>query len=229
MPALVLPNFSALTPVHPLMSDARDHAWADEAGAPACDPVATNRWSVPDLTRGIRRGDHAAFNAFYARWFTHCLACARAISRSDEATCLDLVQETMLRVVRRAPVLDEERQLAAWLVRVVRSCALDRARSDARRANRERVFQSGARASVEDTPIDSSELALLRRALAALPPSEVELLVLRFQGRLTLEQMATSTDIPRDAAHGRVRRGLQRLRTLLAPATNHPRDPRGQA
>jgi DNA-directed RNA polymerase specialized sigma24 family protein len=54
-----------------------------------------------------------------------------------------------------------------------------------------------------------------------LDPRDAETLMLRFSGGLTLEELAQFTGDSKDAAHGRVRRALAALRTLLGAAT-HP-------
>ncbi|MGK0202373.1 MAG: DNA-directed RNA polymerase specialized sigma24 family protein, partial [Planctomycetota bacterium] len=50
------------------------------------------------LTGRIAAGDESAFAEFYEAWFVSTLALSRAISRRDEAWCLDVVQDVMLTV-----------------------------------------------------------------------------------------------------------------------------------
>src|SRR5688572_24902887 len=77
------------------------------------------------VTAAIARGDRAAFGEFYEAWFDRCYAMARGMSGRDESACLDIVQEAMLRVVRRMRPLPDAAALEAWMRRVVRSAAVD--------------------------------------------------------------------------------------------------------
>lgn len=171
------------------------------------------------LTRAIARGDPSAFTAFYDAWFERCLALARARTGRDESFCLDVVQESMMRVIRKMVPLETEAALAAWMVRVVETTAIDQLRGETRRLRRE---QGVARTRPEAEPaLDPSRDSdarererWLARHLEEAPPAERELLAARYARGETLDAAGARLGMTGDAAHGRVRRFVERLQRL---------------
>ena len=71
--------------------------------------AATGRTGVGDdeadqlaaaMTSAMAAGDGGAVEAFYRRYFDRLYAEARRATRRDESFCLDVVQESVLRIVR---------------------------------------------------------------------------------------------------------------------------------
>ena len=167
-------------------------------------------------TAAIGRGDEAAFERFHAHWFDRSLALARRISGRDEAFCLDVVQDVMLRVVRGIPALRDERAVTAWMARTTTSVAIDHLRADQRRRRRER---GGAQIGEEargpgpgEQLLDKERSDWLRARIAELDDDERRLLAERFDADRTLEAVGAALGISGNAAHGRLHRLLRRLR-----------------
>lgn len=166
--------------------------------------------AVLRLCRGVRRGDRAAFTALYDAWYGRWMREARAVLGRDDALCADIVQDAFVRVIRGMPELSSEAALAAWMGRVLRSSAVDVLRRESRRRARERgrlVREEGALSTAED-------VAWMTAALATLEAEDAALLRARVVDGLTLEEAGRAAGISGDAAHGRVRRALARLRVL---------------
>ena len=89
------------------------------------------------LTAAIASGSTEAFATFYRDRFDSLVIRAQAMTRFDEATCLDLVQDTMLKVATSMPRFNDEQQLNAWINRLIINGARDRIRSATRRHRRE--------------------------------------------------------------------------------------------
>ncbi len=89
------------------------------------------------LTTAMSAGDQSAVEMFYRRHFDRLYAQARRASRRDEAFCLDVVQESVLRIMRTIRPVRSEGQLRAWLRLVVQTTALDQLRNEKRRQKRE--------------------------------------------------------------------------------------------
>lgn len=181
------------------------------ASAPACTtPTAP-------LTAAIARGDEHAFATFYELWFDRTLALARSISRRDESFCLDVVQDCMLRVVRAMRPLTSESAVHAWMARTVLTTTLDHLRRAGRRARRELRVATDESAAAGSDPRLAAETVerqdWLRARLAELPSDDRRLLVERFAGDRTLAAVGASLGITGDAAHGRIRRLITRLRS----------------
>lgn len=190
---------------------------AMHAGLPAAHGSEAD--DTASLTRAAARGDEQAFAAIYERWFDRALAATHRLTGRDESFCLDVVQDAMLRAARKIPPLPSEAALAAWMCRVVHRAALDRLRADRRRLARERTSAAPSRAS---TAVLDEEIDWLRSRLRQLSADDRSLLAARFARGRTFEQIATATGLSRDAAHGRIRRALQRL--TRQPPQERPQD-----
>jgi RNA polymerase sigma factor (sigma-70 family) len=168
------------------------------------------------LTARIAAGDEHAFAAFYELWFDRLLAMARVMTRRDEAFCLDVVHDCMLRVVRKLPALASEDAVAAWLARTLLRGAVDRLRQEKRRARREADVVAGSTGGTDDPHTDLFALeqrAWLQARLDELPAPDRTLLLARFAEGKTLAGVGHALGVTGDAAHGRIRRLLQRLRS----------------
>jgi RNA polymerase sigma-70 factor (ECF subfamily) len=165
------------------------------------------------LTAAIARGDEAAFAAFYELWFERAYAKARGIMKRDEAFCLDVVQEVMLKVARKMRALPDEESVAAWMAQALLTTALDCMRGEARRLRRE---QAAARPEAEPARApaweEAERLSWLRERLAELPATDRAMLSVRFAEDGTLDDVGAAFGISGDAAHGRIWRTLARLR-----------------
>src|SRR5262249_60118321 len=98
----------------------------------------------------------------------------------------DVVQDAFLKLVRKAPPLEDE---VAWLYRVVRNGALDAAKMARRRQRRESAVARPIRWFVEPD-VDGLDAETAVAALQRLPPEQREGIVARHWGGLTFEQIA---------------------------------------
>ena len=82
------------------------------------------------------------------------------MTRRDEAFGLDVVQAAMLKAARRMPAMQTDREVEAWMTRVLRTTALDELRRERRRAQREgRAGAPGARCAPRRGPLRRQHLA----------------------------------------------------------------------
>jgi RNA polymerase sigma-70 factor (ECF subfamily) len=190
--------------------------WRPE-NAPA-SPLDDGR--VREVTAAIQRGDPEAFAVLYQAWFDRAYSMARSLTRRDESFCLDVVQDAMMRAVRSLRAMPDGAALRRWMAHVVRTAAIDRLRRDARRLRRE--ARGGPRISAAADAAAAAELeeqvAWLRGAVAGLPETERALLAERFDRGRTLEEAGASVGLTGNAAHGRIRRALARLRSAARKA-----------
>lgn len=171
------------------------------------------------LTSRIAAGDESAFAEFYESWFASTLALSRAISRRDEAWCLDVVQDVMMTVANKMPKLSSDEALRAWMTRTVMNAVTDRSRKEARRRRREEVVAEVVRGTVAEPWLDlcdQERLSWLSASVADLPDTDRALLHARFGEASTVAQAAGSLGLTSDAAHGRLRRALEKLRHKAA-------------
>lgn len=168
--------------------------------------------SSVELMLRIARSDPDAFASFYDRWFERALALARSLTRRDESFCMDVVQDTMLQVIRKPPAPASEAALAQWLARAIVHRTIDRLRAERRRRKRE---ERAARSERGEPTADGSlaeQNGWLAAALADLPERDRALLQARYHEDLTLADAGARLGMTANAAHGRIRRALHRLR-----------------
>lgn len=170
------------------------------------------------ITGRIAAGDERAYERFYEAWFAPTLALARACSRRDEAWCLDVVQDVMLAVARRMPRLADDAQLRAWMARAVGNAVTDRLRSERRRDRREQATASTRVGDGEpwQTLAEAERRSWLLANVAQLPDCDRALLTARFGDASSVAAVAAELGMTADAAHGRLRRALDRLRQKAA-------------
>lgn len=165
-------------------------------------------------TKAIASGDPEAFSRFYEAYFDDLYRMARRATKRDEAFCLDVVQDAMMKVIRSIPVLDTEQTLCTWLRRTVYSCAIDRLRIEARQARVDR------NATAADDCADGGEndadvrdrLRWLEAQIAELDASSRTMLIMRHRFGWTLARIGRELGLSPGAVDGRLSRLIERLR-----------------
>lgn len=140
--------------------------------------------------------EHAAALALYASQWT---------SEPD-----DCVQEALVELAR----LDDTPEApVAWLCRVVKRRALNAARSERRRRNRnEEAFRQRLR--VGPAAADPAAIAALADGVAQLDELPREAVVLRVWGRMTLAEIGAALGVSTATAGRRYQEGIDQLRAL---------------
>jgi RNA polymerase sigma-70 factor (ECF subfamily) len=159
-------------------------------------------------------GDGAAFEALYARWSRPVWRFLAA--RAGREWADELHQETWLAVIRGRGSYRESDRFAGWLFTLARNAAIDAARRRSVRPDHE-----GGDAAAEDLAEESDAAARLdgerraedlKTAVAALPAAQRETVLLRWEGGLTIPEIAAHTGVPVDTVKSRLRYALTRLR-----------------
>src|SRR5262245_17408630 len=185
------------------------------ASRPELDPrAASTSIDVLALTTAIHAGDTAAFAVFYQTWFDRAFALARSLTHRDESFCLDVVQETMLRVVRALRPTPDATTLERWMKKVVHTTALDALRREQRRQRREQksADPTASADTVGDLDLED-RLRWLEGELKSLSRADRALLEQRFVRGNTLESAGAALGLSGHAAHGRLRRLIEQLRS----------------
>ena len=169
------------------------------------------------LTAALAAGDECAVERFYRDYFDWLYAQARRASGGrDEAFCLDIVQDAVVRIMRTVRQVEAESQFRAWLKLVVQTAACDRLRSERRRQTHElaaATVAAGERAASADEMVGHDEqLAWLKGEIARLDPRIVQMIEWRFQQRWTLARIGETLGLSIGTIDGRLRRALNELR-----------------
>jgi RNA polymerase sigma factor (sigma-70 family) len=129
----------------------------------------------------------------------------------------DLVHEVFLRMIRYRHTYREEQGeggFESWMYRIARNARTDLARKyrhEIAPAEGELEAIDGGRPSPFDTAAKQQDVALLYRAMRALPDDKRELLVLARFHALTYQQIAAILDCEPGTVKGRVFRAMKEL------------------
>ena|SRR5215213_8761794 len=132
----------------------------------------------------------------------------------------DCVQEALVELARQR---QSPEHAAAWLYRVVKHRALNVARGDRRRREREsRAMAERLRASEHPVAFGGDEVIAATDALVQLESGERELVIMRIWGNLTYEEIGVALNISTATAYRRYERALTKLRNILeSPCTTN--------
>lgn len=174
------------------------------------------------MTR-LRAGDARALEQLYDRHTPLLFAVAlRILGSASDAE--DVLQELWLHVWQQAERYSSGRgSVAAWLLTLTRSRALDRRRRTAARARAEDRHGTATAASRDFSALDPSDDAgelrrQVRRALATLDSKQRSSLEIAYFEGLTQSEIAERLAVPLGTVKTWMRRGLLHLRTLLEEA-----------
>ena len=191
---------------------------------PPCVTEGVDRETELALVEGLRRGDGAAldevYSAYNARLFTFLVRLSR---RRDVAE--DLLEETWLRLVKHAARLQADTRLGPWLFTVARNLHVS--------FNRSRMLEDSAAESLialwpftadRSSPFEAAAASELERrierALAALPATSREVLLLVGVAGLDHSDAADVCGVTPEALRQRLHRAREALaRALEADAT----------
>jgi RNA polymerase sigma factor (sigma-70 family) len=139
----------------------------------------------------------------FARRWTNCRAEAE-----------DIVQEAFVRFWRRQHSISNR----ALLYATVRSTALDRLRSDQRRARREATVALDGAQHLEPqfTTVDEGQ-QMLAAAVERLPNEQREVVILKIWNELTFAEIGSVLEISQNTAASRYRYALGALKKILQP------------
>jgi RNA polymerase sigma-70 factor (ECF subfamily) len=138
---------------------------------------------------------------------------ARQWSRSRE-DAEDAVQEGFVRFWRSRERAGDP---TAYLYACVRSVAIEVCRSRARRGRREFANARDEQSPLLACRVEQDERrAAIESALADLPASQREVVVMKIWGGLTFPQIAAALNVPTDTAASRYRYAVAKLRERLA-------------
>src|SRR3990170_7873199 len=161
-----------------------------------------------DIARLLAR-DEDAWRALHEREFPVLYRFARGMG-ADEHLAEDCASEAFIRLLRELPKrrLDTERSIRAWLLVVCRNYLRDQFR----RSHGAPAPLDAAHAASESVEIDPHTRLALESALAPLPETQREVLVMRFMLGMTTQQVAHASGRGVKAVESLQHRALAALR-----------------
>ncbi|HEU4977629.1 MAG TPA: sigma-70 family RNA polymerase sigma factor [Solirubrobacteraceae bacterium] len=176
-----------------------------------------------DLMQLVRRGEPEAFELVYERHATAAFSLAYRMTGTRNLA-EDVVQEAFLSLWRSGARYDRTRgSVRTWVLGIVHNRAIDalrrsmvheRRRADLEPAHLEERFESGERVDVEAARRE--EARDVRGALQSLPAEQSKVIELAYFGGFSHSEIADMLEMPIGTVKGRMRLGLEKLRTSLS-------------
>ncbi|HYV63096.1 MAG TPA: sigma-70 family RNA polymerase sigma factor [Bryobacteraceae bacterium] len=170
----------------------------------------------------LKKGDPDAVSDLIGR-YQHRLYRFLVRLVQDPATAEDLFQQTWIRLMEKIGSYDARRSFEAWLFAIARNLAIDHLRrrraisldeqDESGQAPMDRLT-AGGRDALEQL-LDFERGALLAAAITELPAIHREVLTLRFEEEMKLEQIAEIAAIPLSTVKSRLHRALESLRIRI--------------
>ncbi len=160
-----------------------------------------------DLVRAINAGDASSFDALYFRYRDWVVRLAVRFTQHDD-DALDVLQETFAYLFRKFPGFRLTASMTTFLYPVVKNLSLAAKRKRTRLHYGDALLAGvPAESKTEDTRAD------LAAALASLPETHREVLLMRFVDGMSLLEIAAALSIPEGTVKSRLHNALATLRT----------------
>jgi RNA polymerase sigma-70 factor (ECF subfamily) len=168
-----------------------------------------------DCAERMRAGDTGALQELYVRYGDLLYSLVlRIVGRAADAE--DVLQEAWIQVWRSAARYEASRgSVAAWLVTVARSRAIDRVRSLGSRQRAETAASADSSPAGDDASAQALQRQMRERVVAALDglaPQIRQVLELAYFDGLTQSEISTRLSVPLGTVKSWTRQGLLRLR-----------------
>jgi RNA polymerase sigma-70 factor (ECF subfamily) len=177
-----------------------------------------------EIARGLRGRDPDLLDELIVRYQHRLPRYLWTLTGSREAA-EDLFQETWIRVLEHGHQYDPRWRFEAWLFSIARNLAIDLLRRREPESLDGLLSSGDGRPSRElpdrasTSPFESAaageQAERVRHVLRFLPPEAREVLVLRFQEDLDLNEIAEIVQAPLSTVKSRLYRGLETFRNLL--------------
>jgi RNA polymerase sigma-70 factor (ECF subfamily) len=185
------------------------------------DQDPTTPAPIDSLIERCLAGDQQAWDTIVQRYWRKVFNVAyKFVGRHDEAE--DLTQEIFLKIFRALHTFDRRANFQTWLVSISRNLCIDHYRSV--RKERETIARDVdpatlspvARGRSPHGELESTDLRqLIRRALAELPPTLREAVVLRDLQEFSYQEIADRLGLPEGTVKSRINRGRLELARQL--------------
>lgn len=190
--------------------------------AAAFSSLITMETEEAQIATGLRQRDPDVLDGLIEQ-YQHRLLRYLAHLTGNQAMAEDLFQETWIRVLEKGHQYDGRSKFATWLLTIAHNVAIDHLRKktpaslDAMRDTEDAApFEPVAQGL---TPFEraaaTEDKTRIQAALDRLPPIFREVLVLRFQEQMKLEEIAKLVGIPLATVKTRLYRGVMALRPAL--------------
>jgi RNA polymerase sigma-70 factor (ECF subfamily) len=229
-PASGAPCFRNVNKERAMQATLQQKSTREMRAAPTFQAANTALTSLTDeqLIEMYRLGDRKAFDTLIHRYERQIYNLAYRMSRNyDDAQ--EITSEAFLRICQNLPSVEHAITLPAWINRIVVNVYINMHRHARRRpatsleglqekAGDAVFLTDGSENGSLQKHAEATERAeILKRAIAALPPSHRPLVTLFHSEGRTYEEIARAMRIPTGTVKSRLNRARLALRHMLAP------------
>lgn len=176
-----------------------------------------------ELLSAICRGEESALEVLYERYHRYAYALACRIVR-DPLASEDIVQDAFLSIWRKASSYQAQHgSVQSWVQAIVRHRAIDKIRASAHREYQWTPLQAeneqdppSEQPDVWEQAWQSEQHRIIHEVMVQIPSEQREVIELAYFGGLTHAEISEQCQIPLGTVKGRMRLGLQKMKTLLA-------------
>jgi len=135
----------------------------------------------------------------------------------DESTCLDIVQDAMVKAISKMKVLDSRDQATAWTKVVAKTTAYDFLRRQTRQKKlAESLVDSGKADEANDIDESNTEsfarIRWIEEQLQELPAELSSMISMKYRMGWTLRQIGEKFGLKTGAVDGKIRRAIVNLK-----------------
>ena len=176
--------------------------------------------SDPALVAAAARGNRQAYEQLVRKYQDRLMLTVGRVVR-DRSDAEDVCQEAFLRAFVHLPTFTGRSAFFTWLCRIALNVAIGEHRRRTRAPFRELPAETARQEPIDrgDLPGDRlmrrESVSRLRQALAALPPDQRAVLVLRAVNGLNYHEISRRLDLNIGTVRSRLHRARQELRELL--------------
>ncbi len=171
----------------------------------------------------ICQGEESAIETLYERYHRYAYALAYRILR-DPVASEDIVQDAFLSIWRKASSYQVQNgSVQSWIQAIVRNRAIDKIRASAHRDYQWIPLQAdndqdppSEQPDVWEQAWQSEQHRIIREVLEQIPAEQRMVIELAYFGGLTHAEISEQCQIPLGTVKGRMRLGLQKMKSLLA-------------
>jgi len=190
--------------------------------------TSTKVLAKPELTdeqliSAICKGEEFAMEVLYERYHRYMYALAYRMLH-DSVASEDIVQDAFLSIWRKALSFQAQNgSVQSWIQAIVRNKAIDKIRASAHRDSQWTPLQAD---NEQDPPSEQSDVweqawqseqhRIIREVMEQIPNEQRMVIELAYFGGLTHAEISEQYHIPLGTVKGRMRLGLQKMKSLLA-------------
>jgi len=177
---------------------------------------------VADLTRGMVRGDEAAYRTFYRCYFDRLSRYLLVVTAGNEDAAREALQGAFTRVVRHIKLFTDEKVFWSWLTVLARSALFDHTRKRRRYfAFLDRLSRE-PRAECFPQAVDDQKLeTMLSQGLIQLPAEDQRLLEWKYTDGRSVRSIADELQTTDKAVESRLSRIRRKLKDIILTELSH--------